>query len=103
MAFLAESRAGRPGGSADGTLLRDSRGPARWDSGCLTSDPGGGVGEGLIGVEYGLLPAVGTVEQAPAPGAPRLHEDLPDDVGARALVEKGDVAAAFAPGTTRRR
>ncbi|MFC6092323.1 xanthine dehydrogenase family protein molybdopterin-binding subunit [Saccharothrix lopnurensis] len=50
----------------------------------------------LIEVEYEPLPAVTTVEQALAPGAPRLHEDLPDNVGARVLVEKGDVAAAFA-------
>ncbi|GAA1288238.1 xanthine dehydrogenase family protein molybdopterin-binding subunit [Saccharothrix xinjiangensis] len=50
----------------------------------------------LIEVEYEPLPAVTTLEQALAPGAPRLHEDLPDNVGARAVVEKGDVEAAFA-------
>lgn len=50
----------------------------------------------LIEVEYEPLPAVTTLEQALAPDAPRLNPDWPDNVAGRAVVVKGDVAAAFA-------
>ena len=50
----------------------------------------------LIEVEYAELPAVTTLEQALAEGAPRLHEDWPSNVSASTTIPKGDVDAAFA-------
>jgi carbon-monoxide dehydrogenase large subunit len=50
----------------------------------------------LIEVEYEELPAVSTLEQALAEGAPKLYEDWPDNVTARGTLPKGDVTAAFA-------
>ncbi|NBH05635.1 molybdopterin-dependent oxidoreductase [Amycolatopsis sp. SID8362] len=50
----------------------------------------------LIEVEYEELPAVSTLEEALAEGAPRLYDDWPDNVCARTTVTTGDVAAAFA-------
>ncbi|WP_290050667.1 xanthine dehydrogenase family protein molybdopterin-binding subunit, partial [Amycolatopsis solani] len=50
----------------------------------------------LIDVEYEELPAVSTLEEALAEGAPRLYDDWSDNVCARTTVATGDVAAAFA-------
>jgi xanthine dehydrogenase molybdenum-binding subunit len=52
----------------------------------------------LIEVEYEPLPAVFTVEEAMAPGAPRIHDREPGGnlVLAPVLVERGDVARGFA-------
>lgn len=51
---------------------------------------------GLIEVEYEVLRAVTTLDEALAPDAPRLYEDWPDNVVGRMTFPKGDVAAAFA-------
>lgn len=51
---------------------------------------------GLIDVEYDLLPAVITLEDALAPDAPRLYEEWPDNISGAMTVPKGDVDAAFA-------
>ena len=45
-------------------------------------------------VEYESLPAVVDIEQALAPGQPRVHEDLPDNLSSRARQTKGDYAKA---------
>jgi CO/xanthine dehydrogenase Mo-binding subunit len=50
----------------------------------------------LIKVEYRELPAVFTVEEAMAEGAPVLHEAYPRNVTAQVHDEFGDVEAAFA-------
>ncbi len=50
----------------------------------------------LIKVEYRELPAVYTVEEAMAEGAPVLHEAYPRNVTAEVHDEFGDVEAAFA-------
>lgn len=50
----------------------------------------------LIEVEYDVLPAVTTLEDALAEDAPRLYEDWPDNVIGRTTVPTGDVATAFA-------
>ncbi|MGC8492003.1 MAG: molybdopterin cofactor-binding domain-containing protein [Syntrophobacteraceae bacterium] len=50
----------------------------------------------LIKVEYRELPAVYTVEEAMAEGAPVLHEAFPRNVTAEVHDEFGDVEAAFA-------
>ena len=50
----------------------------------------------LIKVEYELLPAVFSVNEAIADGAPQLHEDAPHNVGNRLFINKGDVDQAFA-------
>ncbi|WP_372683117.1 molybdopterin cofactor-binding domain-containing protein [Desulfosarcina sp.] len=49
----------------------------------------------LIKVAYEELPAVFTVEDAMAEGAPQLHEKFPGNVCAEVHQEFGDVAAAF--------
>ncbi len=49
----------------------------------------------LIQVEYEALPAVFTVEDAMAEGAPQLHEKYPGNVCAEVHQEFGDVEAAF--------
>ena len=49
----------------------------------------------LIKVEYEELPAVFTIEDAMAPGAPQLHEKFPGNVCAEVHQEFGDVASAF--------
>lgn len=49
----------------------------------------------LIAVEYEKLPAVFTIEDAMAEGAPRLHEKYPGNICAEVHQEFGDVAAAF--------
>lgn len=49
----------------------------------------------LIEVEYEELPAVFTVEDALAEGAPQLHDEYPGNICAEVHQEFGDVAAAF--------
>jgi len=49
----------------------------------------------LIKVEYEKLPAVFTIEDAMAEGAPQLHEKYPGNICAEVHQEFGDVAAAF--------
>lgn len=51
---------------------------------------------GLIEVEYEVLPAVTTLDEALARGAPRLYEEWPDNVVGRMTFPKGDIVAAFA-------
>lgn len=50
----------------------------------------------LIDVDYEELPAVFTIEEALAEGAPLLHEDYPGNICAEVHHEFGDVEAAFA-------
>jgi carbon-monoxide dehydrogenase large subunit len=47
-----------------------------------------------VAVEWDPLPVAADLERAAAPGAPRVHEDLPDNVAARVRQTKGDYAAA---------
>jgi carbon-monoxide dehydrogenase large subunit len=47
-----------------------------------------------VAVDWDPLPVAADLEQAAAPGAPRVHEDLPDNVAARVRQTKGDYAAA---------
>ncbi|MBI2881843.1 MAG: xanthine dehydrogenase family protein molybdopterin-binding subunit [Candidatus Tectomicrobia bacterium] len=49
----------------------------------------------LIQVEYELLPAYGTVEEALAEGALPIHDDKPDNIAYRLRLERGDVDAAL--------
>lgn len=49
----------------------------------------------LIEVEYEELPAVFTVEDALAEGAPQLHDEYPGNICAEVHQEFGDVAATF--------
>lgn len=49
----------------------------------------------LIKVDYEELPAVFTIEEAMAEGAPQLHEKFPGNICAEVHQEFGDVAAAF--------
>jgi 4-hydroxybenzoyl-CoA reductase alpha subunit len=49
----------------------------------------------LINVTYEELPAVFTIEDAMAEGAPQLHEKFPGNVCAEVHQEFGDVASAF--------
>ena len=49
----------------------------------------------LIDVEYEELPAVFTVEEALAEGAPLLHDVFPGNIAAQVHQEFGDVEAAF--------
>ena len=51
---------------------------------------------GDISVDYRVLPAVGDLEAALAPGAPRVHDDLAGNVAADVRQAKGDYAAARA-------
>jgi len=50
----------------------------------------------LIGVDYELLPAVLSPEQALAPGAPLIHDELGDNVIYETELSAGDVEQAFA-------
>jgi carbon-monoxide dehydrogenase large subunit len=52
------------------------------------------VGE-LVGVDYAPLPAVTDASAALAPDAPRVHPDLPSNLGVRWSRAKGDVAGLF--------
>jgi carbon-monoxide dehydrogenase large subunit len=47
-----------------------------------------------VAVEWQPFPVAADLEQAAAPGAPRVHDDLPDNVAARVRQTKGDYAAA---------
>jgi CO/xanthine dehydrogenase Mo-binding subunit len=47
-----------------------------------------------VTVEWDPLPVAADLEPAAAPGAPRVHDDLPDNVAARVRQTKGDYAAA---------
>ena len=47
-----------------------------------------------VAVEWDPLPVAADLEPAAAPGAPRVHDDLPDNVAARVRQTKGDYAAA---------
>ena len=49
----------------------------------------------LIKVDYEELPAVFTIEQAMAEGAPLLHEEFPRNITSEVHQEFGDVEAAF--------
>ncbi|HSD55009.1 MAG TPA: xanthine dehydrogenase family protein molybdopterin-binding subunit [Burkholderiales bacterium] len=51
-------------------------------------------GAAEVAVEWEPLPVAAELEQAVAPGAPRVHHDLPDNVAARVRQSKGDYAAA---------
>ena len=50
----------------------------------------------LVEVEYEVLPAVFDVESALAPGVPRVHEELPDNVSVNRRIEYGSLEAGFA-------
>ena len=49
---------------------------------------------GEVLVEWDPLPVAASLEQAATAGAPRVHDDLPDNVAARVRQTKGDYAAA---------
>jgi carbon-monoxide dehydrogenase large subunit len=49
-----------------------------------------------VAVDYEVLPAVATPAAALAPGAPRVHDDWPDNLAHVSRGETGDVAAGFA-------
>ena len=49
-----------------------------------------------VGVEYEPLPAAATQERALAPGAPRVHDDWPDNMAGRSSGEIGDVTKGIA-------
>lgn len=51
---------------------------------------------GDITVEYETRPVVGDLEAAIAADAPRVHDDLPDNIAAEVVQRKGDYAAARA-------
>jgi len=51
---------------------------------------------GDIVVDYAPRPVLGDLEAAVAPGAPRVHADLPDNIAAEVVQRKGDYAAARA-------
>jgi carbon-monoxide dehydrogenase large subunit len=51
---------------------------------------------GDIMVDWRVLPAVGDLQAALAPGAPRVHDDLPGNIAADVRQAKGDYAAARA-------
>ena len=55
---------------------------------------------GAIAVEYEPLPAVVTIEEAVADGAPQLHDASPGNICFSDKLEKGDVAAGFAEADT---
>jgi CO/xanthine dehydrogenase Mo-binding subunit len=50
----------------------------------------------LVDVEYAPLQAVTDAKESMEPGAPQLHESVPNNVAATFQVDVGDVAAAFA-------
>ncbi len=49
----------------------------------------------LIKVEYEVLPAVLSLDEALAPGAPRVHDDAEGNVAHQFAFERGDVDAGF--------
>ena len=50
----------------------------------------------LIDVTYEVLPAVYTIEDALAPGAPQLHDVYPNNVNIHVVIDVGDVEKGFA-------
>ena len=50
----------------------------------------------LIEVEYEAMPAVFDPEEATLPGAPRIHENLVNNIPFRLQFQKGDIERAFA-------
>jgi len=50
----------------------------------------------LVDVDYEPLPSAGRIEEAMQPGAPKVWEDLPDDVCFRVRQVEGDVDGLFA-------
>src|SRR5512143_1112869 len=49
----------------------------------------------LIDVTYDVLPAVYTIEDALAPGAPQLHDVYPNNINIHVLIDVGDVEKGF--------
>src|SRR4030042_590219 len=49
----------------------------------------------LIDVEYEILPAVFTIEDALAPGAPPLHDVYPNNINIHVHIDVGDVERGF--------
>lgn len=49
----------------------------------------------LIEVQYEVLPAVFTIEEAMAPGAPQLHEVYPGNINIHVKIDVGDVEKGF--------
>ena len=93
-------------------LVKFGVSPARYDETLFCSDKVRQVGDNiaavaaidletaleavsLIRVDYEELPAVFTIEQAMAEGAPLVHEDYPRNICAEVHQEFGDVEAAF--------
>ena len=50
----------------------------------------------LIDVAYEVLPAVYTIEDALAPGAPQLHDVYPNNINVHVVIDVGDVEKGFA-------
>jgi CO/xanthine dehydrogenase Mo-binding subunit len=50
----------------------------------------------LIDVTYEVLPAVYTIDDAIAPGAPQLHEVYPNNINIHVFIDVGDVEKGFA-------
>ena len=50
----------------------------------------------LIDVAYEVLPAVYTIEDALAPGAPQLHDVYPNNINVHVHIDVGDVEKGFA-------
>lgn len=50
----------------------------------------------LIDVTYDILPAVFTIEEALAPGAPQLHEAYPNNINIHVHINVGDIEKGFA-------
>ena len=50
----------------------------------------------LINVTYEVLPAVFTIEEALAPGAPQLHDVYPNNINIHVHIDVGDVEKGFA-------
>jgi carbon-monoxide dehydrogenase large subunit len=94
-----------PAGGPDGALLRPptplADGVVRFvgepvaaviaESAALAED-----GVALVDVDYDPLPAAGRIEDALKPGAPRVYDDVPDNVCFRVRQVTGDVDAIFA-------
>ena len=53
-------------------------------------------GADAVVVDVDPLPALSTIEAATAPGAPAIHEEIPDNLFNHFTVEHGDVKQAFA-------
>jgi len=98
--------------SKDAGLVRYGVSPARYDETVFCHDRVRYVGDeiaavaavdketaeeavGLIKVDYEELPAVLTIEEAMAEGAPRLHDEFPGNISAEVHQEFGNVAEAL--------